>query len=53
MDYIMVKVDNNVKVHDKVTLISDKTIFGKDIAGDSIHHILVSITNRVPRKEVE
>ena len=53
MDYIMVKVDNTVKVHDKVILLNDKTIFGKDIVGDSIHHILVSISSRVPRKEVE
>lgn len=53
MDYIMVKVDNTVKVHDKAILLNDKTIFGKDIVGDSIHHILVSISSRVPRKEVE
>jgi alanine racemase len=53
MDYIMVKVDNTIKVHDKVDLISDKLVIGRDITGDSTHHILVSITNRVPRKEVK
>lgn len=50
MDYIMVKVDNKVKVHDKVDLISDEITIGKDIVGDNPHHILVSIGNRVPRK---
>ena len=49
MDYIMVKVDNTVKVHDKVDLICDELAIGKDIYGDSPHHLLVSITNRVPR----
>ncbi len=53
MDYIMVKVDNTIKVHDKVDLISEKLVIGRDITGDSAHHILVSITNRVPRKEVK
>lgn len=53
MDYIMVKVDNTIKVHDKVALICDDLIIGRDITGDSIHHILVSISSRVPRKEVE
>ena len=50
MDYIMVLVDNKVKVHDKVDLICDNLVIGKDIKGDSPHHILVSITNRIPRK---
>ena len=49
MDYIMVLVDKNVKVHDKVDLINDKLIIGKDINDDSPHHLLVSISSRVPR----
>lgn len=53
MDYIMVKVDNNIKVHDKVSLICDEIQLGRDIKGDSIHHLLDSISYRVPRKEVE
>ena len=53
MDYIMVKVDNSVKVHDKVGLICDELVIGRDITGDSIHHLLVSISTRVPRKEIE
>ena len=52
MDYIMVIVDQNVKVHDIVDLISDELIIGRDIIGDSPHHLLVSISSRVPRKEV-
>ena len=51
MDYIMVRVDNNVKVHDKVDLICDELVIGRDIIGESPHHILVSISYRVPRKE--
>ena len=50
MDYIMVKVDNTVKVHDKVDLINNKLVIGKDIKGDSPHHLLVSINNRVERR---
>ena len=53
MDYIMVKVDESVKIHDKVALICEEIGVGRDITGDSAHHILVSISNRVPRKEVE
>ena len=49
MDYIMVKVDKTVKLHDEVSLINDKLAIGKDITGDNPHHLLVSITNRVPR----
>ena len=49
----MVKVDDKVKIHDKVELIGDDLVIGRDITGDSVHHILVSITNRVPRKEVK
>ena len=49
MDYIMVKVDDTVKVHDKIDLINDKITIGKDITGDTPHHLLVSITNRVER----
>ena len=52
MDYIMVKVDDTVKVHDKVDLINDQILIGRDIKDFSAHHILVSITDRVPRKEV-
>ena len=52
MDYIMVKVDNKVKLHDKVSLICDELVIGRDIKGDSIHHLLVSISSRVPRIEV-
>lgn len=53
MDYIMVKVDNTIKVHDKVALICDELVLGRNITGDSIHHLLVSLSNRIPRKEVE
>lgn len=53
MDYIMVKVDDNVKVHDKVDIICDELVVGRDIINDSPHHLLVSISNRVPRKEVD
>ena len=49
MDYIMVKVDKDVKVHDKVYLINDELSIGKDITGDTPHHLLVSISNRVER----
>lgn len=49
MDYIMVKVDNKVKLHDTVDLINDKLSIGKDITGDNPHHLLVSISNRVKR----
>jgi len=52
MDYIMVKVNEKIKVHDKVDIISDELILGRDIKGDSIHHLLDSISYRVPRKEV-
>lgn len=51
MDAIMVRVDDTVKVHDKVLLIGDG-ISMTSIANDSeisIHQALVSITNRVPR----
>lgn len=47
----MVRVDDTVKVHDKVLLIGDG-ISMTSIANDSeisIHQALVSITNRVPR----
>ena len=53
MDYIMVKVDNNVKVHDLVHLICDELVIGKDITGDTPHHLLVSIASRVPREYKE
>ena len=50
MDYIMVKVDKNVQVHDEVDLINNKLAIGKDITGDSPHHLLVSISDRVERR---
>ena len=52
MDYIMVLVDNSIKLHDKVELINDKITVGAIAASsnDTPHHILVSITNRVERK---
>ena len=50
MDYLMVLVDKDVKVHDKVDLICEKIVIGKDIYGDSPHHLLVSISNRVKRE---
>lgn len=51
MDSIMVLVDNEVKMHDLVTIIGDG-INLSEIARDSnisIHQALVSISNRVPR----
>ena len=53
MDYIMVLVDDKVKVHDKVELICENLVIGRDIVGDTPHHLLVSISNRVERKYVE
>lgn len=53
MDYIMVKVDDTVKIHDKVSIICDELPLGSNTTGDSIHHLLDSISYRVPRKEVE
>ena len=53
MDYIMVKVDKQVKLHDKVDLICDKITIGSIAKNDSPHHILVSISNRVNRKYEE
>lgn len=50
MDYIMVKVDDNVKVHDKVDLINNRISIGSIANKDTPHHILVSISNRVDRK---
>lgn len=55
MDAIMVKVDDTVRVHDKVQLIGDG-ISLSSIANDSeisIHQALVSITNRVPRVHIK
>ncbi len=54
MDAIMVRVDDTVKVKDKVLLIGDG-ISMTNIANDSeisIHQALVSITNRVPRVHI-
>ena len=53
MDYIMVKVDKNVKVHDTVDIICDELVLGRDTVRDNPHHLLVSIQNRVPRKYKE
>lgn len=50
MDYIMVLVDENVKLHDKVALINDKITVGEIAINDTPHHILVSITSRVERR---
>ncbi len=51
MDYISVLVDKDVKVLDKVTIIGDGLSLS-DVASnshDTVHHLLVSITNRLPR----
>lgn len=54
MDYIMVLVDETVKLHDKVTLIGEDITAGTIASNtDSPHHILVSISNRVERKYKE
>ena len=50
MDYIMVLVDETVKLHDKVALINDKITVGEIASNDTPHHILVSITSRVERR---
>ena len=55
MDYIMAEVDSSVKLYDSVNII-DNTLTIASVAAnanDSIHHILVSITNRLPRKYIE
>jgi len=54
MDYIMVKVDNTIKVHDKVMIIGDdiSLLSIAKNSGISIHQALVSISNRVPRVHV-
>ena len=51
MDYIMVEVDEFVKLHDKVSLIDEQLPIGK--MKDIPHHVLVSITDRVERKYEE
>ena len=53
MDYIMVKVDEQVKLHDVVDIINEKITIGSIAGKDSPHHILVSISNRVDRKYEE
>ncbi len=55
MDYISVKVDETVKVHDKVTIIGDGLTFSNvaSTSRDTVHHLLVSITNRLPRVYVK
>jgi len=55
MDYIMVEVDNNVKVGDEVIIIGDELLIAKAASNnnDSVHHLLVSISNRLPRVYVE
>ncbi len=52
MDYIMVEVDDTVKLHDQVDLINDKLSIG-NIKKDTPHHLLVSISERVKRKYKE
>ena len=51
MDYISVLVDKDVKVLDKVTIIGDDLTFSNVASNshDTVHHLLVSITNRLPR----
>lgn len=53
MDYIMVKVDDKVKLHDKVDIINNQITVGSIAKNDSPQHILVSISNRVDRKYEE
>lgn len=53
MDYIMVKVDEKVKLHDKVDLINEQISVGMIAGKDSPQHVLVSISNRVDRKYEE
>ena len=51
MDMTMVKVDNTVKLHDKVEVFGDN-ISIKEVSinmNTNAYHILTSITNRVPR----
>ena len=50
MDYIMVLVDKNIKLHDKVALINENITIGEIATNDTPHHILVSITPRVERR---
>ena len=49
----MVLVDNSVKLHNQVDLINNDLVIGKDIIGDSPHHLLVSISERVERRYKE
>lgn len=49
MDYIMVKVDSNVKIHDKVILIGEDITVGNLSINTTPHHVLVSITDRVKK----
>ena len=51
MDYIMVEVDENVHLHDKVDLICEDLPISK--INDIPHHIFVSITERVERRYKE
>ena len=54
MDMLMIKVDDSVKIGDKVTLLGDG-ISLVNIANESeisIHQALVSITSRVPRVHI-
>lgn len=50
MDYIMVLVDNTIKLHDKVELINDNITVGMIATNDTPHHILVSLTPRIERR---
>ena len=53
MDYIMVKVDENVKLHDQVDILNEILTISKMAKSDNPHHLLVSISDRVPRKYKE
>ncbi len=51
MDMIMVKVDDNIKVHDKVEIFGNNITI-KEVANNTAtnaYHILTGVTNRVPR----
>lgn len=52
MDYIMVEIDNSVKVHDQVDILNNQLTIS-NIKEDSPHHVLVSISERVKRKYKE
>ncbi len=55
MDYISVIVDDTININDEVTIIGDDITLSQVArnSGDNVHHLLVSITNRLPRIYVE